>query len=154
MRYADLFMMVSPEFAAAGPNLHLLEGEHVSHFFVHWLDLAAPLAIGGLWVWMFLTQLRQRPLLAAGDPVPARVARERGRSLMAAPRTGLGGAGFVSPDAEYAVTPPGAGYEHTDANVWIIVKFGLWLVVSAVVIHVGVVADVRPVRRAARGARR
>jgi len=68
MRFADLFMMVSPEFASAGGNLHLLEGEHVSHFFVHWLDVAAPLGIGGIWVWMFLTQLRQRPLLATGDP--------------------------------------------------------------------------------------
>jgi hypothetical protein len=68
MRFADLFMMVSPEFDAAGSNLHLLAGEHASHFFVHWLDLAAPLAIGGLWLWMFLTELRQRPLLATGDP--------------------------------------------------------------------------------------
>jgi hypothetical protein len=69
MRFADTFMLVSPEFdAATGANLHLLEGEHASHFFVHWLDLAAPLAIGGLWVWMFLTQLRDRPLLAMGDP--------------------------------------------------------------------------------------
>jgi hypothetical protein len=46
----------------------LLEGEHASHFFLHWLDVASPLAIGGLWLWMFLTQLRERPLLAAGDP--------------------------------------------------------------------------------------
>jgi hypothetical protein len=46
----------------------MLTGEHESHFFVHWLDLAAPVAIGGLWLWMFLTQLRQRPLLAVGDP--------------------------------------------------------------------------------------
>ena len=68
MRFADLFMMVSPEFDAAGGNLHLLTGEHASHFFVHWLDLAAPLAIGGLWLWMFFTELRQRPLLATGDP--------------------------------------------------------------------------------------
>jgi hypothetical protein len=69
VRYADIFMLISPEFdAATGSNLHLLEGEHVSHFFAHWLDLAAPLAIGGLWLWMFLTQLRERPLLAAGDP--------------------------------------------------------------------------------------
>ena len=37
-------------------------------FFVHWLDLAAPLAIGGLWLWMFFTQLAQRPLLAFADP--------------------------------------------------------------------------------------
>jgi hypothetical protein len=68
MRFADLFMLVSPEFDAAGSNLHLLTGEHASHFFVHWLDLAAPLAVGGLWLWMFFTELRQRPLLATGDP--------------------------------------------------------------------------------------
>jgi hypothetical protein len=68
MRFVDLFMLVSPEFAASGGNLHLVEGEHTSHLFVHWLDLAAPLGIGGLWLWMFFTELRQRPLLAAGDP--------------------------------------------------------------------------------------
>lgn len=68
LRYVDLFMLVSPEFASSGANLHLLEGEHESTFFVHWLDLMAPLAIGGLWLWMFLTQLAQRPLLALGDP--------------------------------------------------------------------------------------
>jgi hypothetical protein len=68
MRFVDLFMLVSPEFDAAGPNLHLEAGEHASHFFVHWLDLAAPLAVGGLWVWMFYTQLKQRPLFAVGDP--------------------------------------------------------------------------------------
>jgi hypothetical protein len=68
MRYADLFMMITPEFASSGENLHMLAGEHESHFFVHWLDLAAPLAIGGLWLWMFLTELRKRPLLAVGDP--------------------------------------------------------------------------------------
>lgn len=68
MKYADIYMMVTPEFDAAGPNLHLMPGEHESHFFVHWLDLAAPLAVGGLWVWYFFTQLKQRPLLAAGDP--------------------------------------------------------------------------------------
>jgi hypothetical protein len=68
VRYADLFMMVSPEFATSGENLHLVAGEPESSFFVHWLDLAAPLAVGGLWLWMFLTQLGQRPLLAIGDP--------------------------------------------------------------------------------------
>ena len=42
-----------------------------------------------------------------------------------------------SPDAEYLETPPGSTYEHTDASVWIIVKFLFWLAISAVVIHVG-----------------
>jgi hypothetical protein len=42
-----------------------------------------------------------------------------------------------SADDEYLLTPPGAGHEHTDANVWIIAKFGLWLMISAIVISVG-----------------
>jgi hypothetical protein len=68
MRYIDIFMLISPEFDPSGTNLHMLAGEHEGHFFVHWLDLAAPLAIGGLWLWMFFTQLGQRPLMAARDP--------------------------------------------------------------------------------------
>lgn len=68
MRFLDTFMLVSPEFASTGGSLHLVEGEHVSHLFAHWLDLAAPLGIGGVWVWMFFTELRRRPLFAAGDP--------------------------------------------------------------------------------------
>ena len=78
VRYADLFMLVAPEFASTGENLHMAAGEHESHFFVHWLDLAAPLAIGGLWLWMFFTQLAQRPLLAVRRSVPARVAESGG----------------------------------------------------------------------------
>ncbi len=68
VRYLDLIMLVSPEFDAAGTNLHMMAGEHQGGFYLHWLDLAAPLAVGGLWVWMFLTQLAQRPLLAFRDP--------------------------------------------------------------------------------------
>jgi hypothetical protein len=68
VRFIDIFMLVSPEFSASGGNLHMMPGEHEGGFFVHWLDLAAPVAIGGLWVWMFFTQLAQRPLLAARDP--------------------------------------------------------------------------------------
>jgi|SoiMethySBSTD1v2_1073268.scaffolds.fasta_scaffold00101_16 hypothetical protein len=45
--------------------------------------------------------------------------------------------GHGTADDEYDVTPPGSGHEHTDANVWIIVKFGLWLAISAIVIHIG-----------------
>ena len=43
----------------------------------------------------------------------------------------------VSADAQYEATPPGAGYEHTDANVWIIAKLVFWLVVAAALIHIG-----------------
>jgi hypothetical protein len=68
MRFIDLFMLVSPEFASTGANLHMVHGEHESAFFVHWLDIAAPIGIGGVWLWMFFTQLAQRPLLAFRDP--------------------------------------------------------------------------------------
>jgi len=40
-------------------------------------------------------------------------------------------------DDQYLETPPGAGYEHTDAHVGPMVRFGLWLVISAVIVHVG-----------------
>jgi len=41
-------------------------------------------------------------------------------------------------DDEYLVTPEGASYEHTDANVWVIAKFGFWLAITAVVVHLGI----------------
>lgn len=40
-------------------------------------------------------------------------------------------------DDEYLQTP-GSAYEHTDANVGAIVKLGLWLVVTALVVHFGI----------------
>jgi hypothetical protein len=40
-----------------------------------------------------------------------------------------------TPDDQYLTTTEGAGHEHTDANVWMIVQFAIWLVVSAVVVH-------------------
>jgi hypothetical protein len=40
-------------------------------------------------------------------------------------------------DVQYMSTPEGAGYEHTDANVWQIVKFGIWLLLTAIVVHFG-----------------
>jgi hypothetical protein len=54
MRVIDLFWLIAPEFS---------EGFHVS-----WMDVAAPLAIGGLWLSMFLWQLGRRPLMPINDP--------------------------------------------------------------------------------------
>ena len=45
-------------------------------------------------------------------------------------------AGPYDDNPEYRETPKGAAHEYTDANVWIIVKFALWLAVAAAVIHV------------------
>jgi len=68
IRFIDTFMYVTPEFSTAGANRWFVPGEHQSVFFVNWLDIVTPIAIGGLWFWMFFTQLRQRPLLPIGDP--------------------------------------------------------------------------------------
>lgn len=72
VRFVDNIFLVSPEFDPTGLNLHMEAGaeagEHTSAFFIHWLDLAAPLAIGGLWLWLFFSNLRARPLLPVRDP--------------------------------------------------------------------------------------
>jgi hypothetical protein len=54
MRFVDLYWMTRPEFTpSAVPSV--------------W-DLAAPLALCGLWLYVFAWQLKQRPLLPLGDP--------------------------------------------------------------------------------------
>ncbi|HUF78949.1 MAG TPA: hypothetical protein VMR44_08540 [Thermoanaerobaculia bacterium] len=39
-----------------------------SDFRLHWLDLVAPVALGGLWVWRFVRELERLPLMPIGDP--------------------------------------------------------------------------------------
>lgn len=55
MRLIDFFWMVAPEFSH--------EGFHMS-----WMDIVAPVAIGGLWLAAFFWQLNKRPLMAINDP--------------------------------------------------------------------------------------
>jgi hypothetical protein len=46
----------------------------------------------------------------------------------------------VSADDQYLETPPGSTYEHTDAHVGPMVKFGIWLVISTIIVSVGLAA--------------
>lgn len=55
MRLVDLFWMTAPALHEGGLS-------------VHWLDLAAPLALGGLWLSVFVRGLSRLPLLPIGDP--------------------------------------------------------------------------------------
>lgn len=55
MRFVDLFWMVEPDATKVG-------------FRVHWMDFLAPIGIGGLWLAVFLFQLRKWPLLPVRDP--------------------------------------------------------------------------------------
>lgn len=55
MRLVDLFWLIEPEF-------------NRSHFHLSWMDVVAPLGIGGIWMAVFSRQLQQRPLVPLNDP--------------------------------------------------------------------------------------
>ena len=56
MRLVDLFWMIAPNF----------RGEH---FHIGWMDVVAPIAIGGLWLGFFARALTKRPLIPINDPL-------------------------------------------------------------------------------------
>ncbi len=62
MRIVDMFWQIGP--SARINSLGLEAGA----FYVSWLDLAAPIAIGGLWLWWFFGQLAKKPLVPINDP--------------------------------------------------------------------------------------
>ncbi|HWP45417.1 MAG TPA: hypothetical protein VNO14_19415 [Blastocatellia bacterium] len=55
MRFVDLYWMIAPGFHEGG-----------AHFSI--LDLVLPVGIGGIWVWFFIQQLKNRPLIPIRDP--------------------------------------------------------------------------------------
>jgi len=52
--WVDLFWIVRPSFKNAPP--------------FHWLDVAAPVGVGGIWIAAFIWQLKDKPLLPLNDP--------------------------------------------------------------------------------------
>jgi hypothetical protein len=54
-RVVEMFWIVEPTFRTKG-------------FAIYWTDFAAFLGIGGIWVYLFVGQLRRRPLLPLRDP--------------------------------------------------------------------------------------
>lgn len=55
MRFVDMYWVITPAFSP-------------KDFAPHWLDAAAFLAVGGLWLAFFVRQLQKRPLLPLQDP--------------------------------------------------------------------------------------
>ena len=55
MRVFDLIWVIAPDFNGGA-------------FHISWMDIAAPLGIGGIWVAMFARELNSRPLMAYNDP--------------------------------------------------------------------------------------
>jgi hypothetical protein len=60
VRLADLYWII-------GPDL-LGHGHEAVPLALHWLDVAAPLGLGGLWLFLFARELRRHPLLPLGEP--------------------------------------------------------------------------------------
>ena len=55
MRLVDLIWLVVPEFRSGG-------------FLIHWMDLAVPVGLTGIWLFLFARNLRSRALLPLNDP--------------------------------------------------------------------------------------
>jgi hypothetical protein len=60
MQLVDLYWLLGPDLVSHGHETVPLQ--------VHWMDLAAVLGIGGLWLVLFVRQLRARPVLPLGEP--------------------------------------------------------------------------------------
>jgi hypothetical protein len=60
IRIVDVFWLVEPNFQPADPAR--------TSFTVSWLDFAAPLGFGGLWLAIFFRMLPEQPLLPLGSP--------------------------------------------------------------------------------------
>ena len=55
MHWIDVVWMMAPSFYPA-------------RFHIHWMDILAPVGIGGLWLAVFLAYLNRRSLLPLHDP--------------------------------------------------------------------------------------
>ena len=60
MQLVDLYWLLAPDLLSQGHGMAPLS--------VHWMDLAAPLGLGGLWLALFGRQLRRAPVLPVGEP--------------------------------------------------------------------------------------
>lgn len=61
MRVIDMFYQI-------GPTPRITEGIASGAFHIDWLDIVAPIAIGGIWLWWFFGELLKRPLVPIKDP--------------------------------------------------------------------------------------
>ncbi|MCC7308278.1 MAG: hypothetical protein IT173_11985 [Acidobacteria bacterium] len=63
MRWLDMLWLISPtpRIATHGATLGFMDS-------FSWMDIVAPIAVGGIWLWYFVTQLMKRPLVPVMDP--------------------------------------------------------------------------------------
>jgi hypothetical protein len=64
-RVVDIFWVVMPTFRDVSPSAPLATAKG---FTIYWTDFAAFFALGGIWIYVYLRELRRRPLLPLRDP--------------------------------------------------------------------------------------
>lgn len=62
MRLVDMFFLIGPS-----PRIDT-HGAAQGAFIVSWMDIVAPIAVGGFWIAYFIHQLMKRPLVPVMDP--------------------------------------------------------------------------------------
>jgi hypothetical protein len=67
MRLIDLIWLIAPTFAAHTPAEAAATPQGFS-FPLHWMDVAIPLGLAGVWLFVFARLLRTRALLPVNDP--------------------------------------------------------------------------------------
>jgi hypothetical protein len=73
MRLVDMYWLIGPT-----PRINHA-GYEGGWFTLSWLDIVAPIAVGGIWVWYFFGQLQKRPLVPVMDPfLPSAIEHGRG----------------------------------------------------------------------------
>ncbi len=61
MRLVDMYYLIGP---APKIGMH----GHEMPFSLNWMDIVAPIAVGGIWLWYFFGELMKRPLVPINDP--------------------------------------------------------------------------------------
>ncbi len=61
MRVVDMFYLI-------GPSNRIAAGFEPGQFYISWMDLVAPIAVGGIWLWWFFGELIKRPMVPLKDP--------------------------------------------------------------------------------------
>ena len=64
MRLVDMYYIIGPSPFIGDVKKHLLE---VPFRISPW-DFVGPIAVGGIWLWRFFTELAKRPLVPQKDP--------------------------------------------------------------------------------------
>jgi hypothetical protein len=67
MRLVDMIWLIAPTFAGHTPA-EAAAGHNGFSFPLHWMDIAIPIGLAGIWVFLFARLLRTRALLPLNDP--------------------------------------------------------------------------------------